>query len=65
VNSLVSVLSTLVSVFLFALLMAAVNKGRKTEEQNKVLWDQVNRYEEFLKLRAAEDEERQRLAIMN
>ncbi len=64
-NSLVSVMSTLVSVFLFALLMAALSKGRKTEEQNKVLWDQVNRYEEFLKLRAAEDEERQRLAIMN
>jgi len=64
-NSLVSVLSTLVSVFLFALLLAALNKRRQIEEENKVLWGQVNHYENYLKVRAGEDEERQRMAIRN
>lgn len=64
-NSLVSVLSTLVSVFLFAMLLAALNKRRQVEEENKVLWGQVNHYEDYLKVRASEDEERQRMAIRN
>ena len=64
-NSLVSILSTIVSVFLLTLVMAALNRARKAEEENKILWGQVDRYDEYIKLRLAEDDDLAHAATLN
>jgi|WetSurSiteA1Bulk_404760.scaffolds.fasta_scaffold140905_2 hypothetical protein len=64
-NSLVSVLSTIIMMVMFGVAIRATNRAKESEDQNKILWGQVNHYEEYLKMRGAEDEDRQRMAIRN
>jgi len=48
-----------------ALSLRLSRKLAEAEAQNRILWDQTGRYEAYIRERAAEDEERQRAAVLN
>jgi len=64
-NSLTAAFSILVASFFAMMAFRLTTKISKVEEENRILWEQVNRYEAHISARAQEDEERQRAAIRN
>jgi hypothetical protein len=73
VSSLVAILSTVINVFLVAVISKMAERTARLEHDNRVLWDQVERYDEFVRQRIAEAEQeeaarleaQQRAAILN
>lgn len=60
-----ALLMTGVALFFFAVTLSQAKKLARLERENEVLWDQVNRYDAYVRERAAEDEMKQRAAVMN
>ena len=65
VNAVNTLLMGVAAAFFAFLAFRLSSKLTKTERENEVLWEQTQRYEAYIASRAAEDEERQRTAIMN
>ena len=53
------------AMFFLGLAFYATQKAARLKADNAVLWDQVERYDAYVRERAAEDELKQRAAIRN
>lgn len=64
-NSINTLLMGLVAALFAALSFRLSRKLAEAEAQNGILWDQIQRHEAYIRDRVAEDEQRQRAAVMN
>jgi hypothetical protein len=64
-NAFSTVFATAMALFFLVVAMRMSQKLTRQQHETEVLWDQVTRYEAYIAERAAEDQARERAAIMN
>ena len=64
-NTFNTLLMGLAAAFFAALAFYLSHRLAQAKRENDVLWDQAKRYEAYISERAADDEVRQRAAVLN